>query len=67
MGATYEGKSFYTVSDLCDILPIGRNGVYKLVNKNDFPKIVVGRRIIVPAAKFWSFIEENLESPIILE
>lgn len=60
-------RSFYTVSELYDILPIGRNGVYRLVNKEGFPKIVIGKRIIIPITQFWDFIDQNIGGTINLE
>ena len=37
-----------TVSDLQHALGIGRNQAYDLVNRADFPKIRVGRKILIP-------------------
>lgn len=49
----------YTVPELHDILPLGRNSLYKLVSRNDFPKIRVGRKILIPIEGFTKWLEEN--------
>lgn len=54
-----EAKQCYTVADLCRILPIGRNAVYRLVNEEGFPKLRVGRKIIIPVRKFHEWIEQR--------
>lgn len=62
-----EDRSFYTVSELSEILPIGRNGIYRLVNKEGFPKVIIGKRIIIPIAQFWEYIDQNLGGAIRLD
>jgi hypothetical protein len=44
--------TFYTVSDIRNILGVGRNTAYRLVSQNDFPTIYVGNRIVIPADLF---------------
>lgn len=51
---------YYTVKDLLLLLPIGRNSVYRLVNQEGFPKVKVGKKIIIPAVKFHEWFESNL-------
>lgn len=41
-------KDVLSVKDLCDILPIGRNAVYKLLKDNTIKSIRVGNKIIIP-------------------
>ena len=36
-----------TVTDLYNILPIGRNGVYKLLNSGQIKSIRIGKKIFV--------------------
>ncbi|RUT39408.1 DNA-binding protein [Paenibacillus anaericanus] len=47
----------YTVSDLYEMLPLGRNAIYKLVNSEDFPKKRIGNRILIPALGFARWLE----------
>ena len=48
-----------SVSDLFSVLPLGKSTIYKLVSRNDFPKIRVGKRIIIPRDQFVKWMEEN--------
>ncbi|MBW4084087.1 MULTISPECIES: helix-turn-helix domain-containing protein [Paenibacillus] len=49
----------YTVSQLAEFIPLGRNSLYKLVNRSDFPKIVIGKKILIPAEALSKFLEIN--------
>jgi predicted DNA-binding transcriptional regulator AlpA len=55
MGKT-TAPSFYTVTDIQQILGIGRNSAYKLVAGKGFPAVYVGNRIIVPTDHFEEWI-----------
>lgn len=57
---------FYTVKNLIEILPIGRNQVYKLINTKGFPSINIGRKIVIPKKQFEEWINENIGSTIYL-
>jgi excisionase family DNA binding protein len=52
-------RKCYTVSELAEILPLGRNSLYKLVGRSDFPKITVGRKILIPIIGLEKFLENN--------
>ncbi|MGG1518749.1 helix-turn-helix domain-containing protein [Paenibacillus oryzisoli] len=49
----------FTVSELAEILPLGKNSLYKLVNRNDFPKVKVGKKILIPAIGLTKWLEDN--------
>ena len=51
--------SFYTVEDIQQLLGIGRNSAYKLVNRKEFPTIYVGNRIIIPSDLFQSWVSQQ--------
>lgn len=51
---------FYTVKELMKILPLGRNSVYKIVNKENFPKVFVGRKILIPVDQFKDYMVDHL-------
>ena len=38
----------YDMQVLYQLLPVGRNKLYEIVHSKGFPKITVGRRILVP-------------------
>ena len=42
------GKATYSVHELADSLGIGLNKAYELVNRDDFPKIRLGKRFLIP-------------------
>ncbi|GEM_PF-3225778 len=48
-----------TMKELAEILPLGRNSLYKLVGRDDFPKLTVGKKILVPVAGLDKFLAEN--------
>ncbi|MFF2909188.1 helix-turn-helix transcriptional regulator [Paenibacillus sp. NPDC057934] len=58
--------SFYTITDLLELLPLGRNTIYRLVSSDDFPKIRIGRKIIIPAKKLEEWLEANIGTEIIM-
>lgn len=41
-------KDVLTVNDLYEILPIGRNKIYELLNNNTIKNIHIGKKIIIP-------------------
>ena len=45
------------VDDLCGLLGISRPTAYELVHRADFPKVKVGRRILVPRAGLEKWLE----------
>ena len=55
-------KICYNMEDLYQILPIGRNKLYELVNRPGFPRIVVGRRILVPKLQFEEWLAKSAAS-----
>ena len=55
-------KRFYSVSDLYNgVVPVGRSTVYRWVRRADFPKVVVGRKILIPIEAFNRWIDEQTQ------
>lgn len=56
-----EEKLIYTVIDIQELLGIGRNNAYKLVNSNKFPVRRVDNRILIPKITFleWLYNPNN--------
>ena len=50
-------KDVLTVNDLYEILPLGKNKIYDLVNNGLIKSIRVDGRIIVPKKNLISFLE----------
>ncbi len=57
----------YNIKILQEVIPIGKNNLYNLVHSEGFPKITVGKRIIIPkkALEEWlqktAFLENNMQ------
>ena len=52
-------KMTLTVADLQKAMGIGRNAAYNLVNREDFPKILVGKKIIIPREAFTRWLNDQ--------
>ena len=56
-----ETKKFYTVEEMAEYLNIGRATAYTIVKKEDFPKIVVSKRIIrIPVEALELWVKNNM-------
>ncbi len=53
-------EKYLTVEDLQKILGFGKNKTYDLVNRADFPKIKIGRRILIPESEFELYMKRKL-------
>ena len=45
--------------DITDVMNISRAGAYQLMHREDFPKIIIGKRIVVPRDKFLEWLENS--------
>ena len=57
----------YDMKSLQKVLPIGKNKLYTLVHSKGFPKLTIGRRILIPKKAFEEWLVEaskNLETVI---
>lgn len=54
-------KLALSVAEVQTALGISRSAVYELVNRSDFPKIYVGRRIIIPCEALTRWLNEQTE------
>jgi excisionase family DNA binding protein len=52
-------KLVYTVKELSQALNIGLNSAYCLVNSKNFPKLVVGQKILIPKKSLEQWIANN--------
>lgn len=48
-----------SVMDVAEIMRIGRSKAYSIVKEEDFPRIDVGSRIIIPRNAFFQWLEER--------
>ena len=51
----------YTIDDLSNILKISKSMAYQVARNKDFPKIKLGKRILVPSERLkqWLLNNEN--------
>lgn len=54
-----DTKIVYTVTELQNLLPLGKNSLYKLVNRSDFPKIRCGRKILIPVSGLEKWLKDT--------
>lgn len=54
-----DEKRVLTVEEVRKKLNIGRNSVYKLVKQTSFPKIYIGKKILIPIDEFEYWIKEQ--------
>lgn len=52
-------KKFYNMKDLAEIIPVGTNNLYNLVNSEGFPAIKINRRIVIPVEAFEEWIHAS--------
>lgn len=57
-------KLTLTVSDLQHALGIGKNQAYDLVNRADFPKIRVGRKILIPRDALSRWLDKQTQQAL---
>lgn len=51
-----EYNDVVTVDDVMNMLHIGRNNVYKLLNDNSIKTVKVGKRFIIPKSSVIEFV-----------
>ena len=49
-----------TVKEVSEILRIGKTMTYELVNQPDFPKLRIGKKILIPEKEFQDFLKRYL-------
>ena len=50
-------KEVLSVQDLYELLPIGRNNIYKLLNNRTIKNIRIGNKIIIPKQYLIDFLQ----------
>jgi excisionase family DNA binding protein len=52
-------KAAYTVDEVAEVLSLGRNLLFDLLNSGDLKRVRVGRRIIIPAESIIAFLDKK--------
>lgn len=55
-------KILLTVDEMRKITGFSRPMAYQMVNREDFPKVRLGRRIMIPAKQLERWIEEQTKA-----
>lgn len=61
-----SNRLFYTVPELAEMIPLGKNSLYRLVGQKDFPKLTVGKKILIPADELKKYLAGKLYDKIAL-
>ncbi|WP_289137756.1 helix-turn-helix domain-containing protein [uncultured Brevibacillus sp.] len=61
-----SNRLFYTVPELAEMIPLGKNTLYRLVSQKDFPKLTVGKKILIPADELEKYLADKLYDKIAL-
>lgn len=55
-------KLTYTVEEMGEAVGVSRKVAYQLANRNDFPKIRIGKRIVIPIDSLNRWLENQSAS-----
>jgi len=53
-----------TVKEVGERLGMSKNVTYKLINLNGFPKVIVGRKILIPEEEFEKYMKQHIGTKI---
>lgn len=53
-----------TIKEVASFMKIGINKAYEVVHSKGFPKIKVGRRIVIPTESFLEWLKKTSEEDI---
>lgn len=58
-GGSYLEKLTYSVDEMSKLLGISRPKAYELANRQDFPTLRIGKRILIPIDRFHRWLDES--------
>lgn len=53
-----------SVADISNVLGIGITYAYQIVKSEDFPKLTIGKRIIIPKEAFINWLQEHTKTTV---
>lgn len=53
-----------TVREVSDILKIGRSNTYKLFDRKDFPKIIIGKKLLIKESDLDNYLKKYTKGKI---
>lgn len=51
-------EKFLTVKEVSDVLRLGKTNTYKLFQRKDFPKITIGKKLLVKESELDGYLEK---------
>lgn len=60
-------ENFLTINEVREKLRLSKNTMYKLVSQNGFPKIMIGRKILIPEMKLEKYLNQHMGNRICLK
>lgn len=51
-------EKFLTVKEVSDILHLGKTNTYKLFQRKDFPKIAIGKKLLIKESELDKYLEK---------
>ncbi len=57
-------ENLLTVKEVQERLRLGKNTTYKLINQKGFPKIIIGKKILIPEIQFEKYIMNHIRTKI---
>ena len=64
MELNFDKSDFLTVQELQDMLRISKNKSYELISRDDFPKIKIGKKYLIPKNEYQKFLKRSLYKEI---
>ena len=62
-----EKTVMLTPKEIKKYLNLGKDTTYKLISQPDIPKIIIGRKILVPEDKFLKYLEKHMGKKILVD
>ncbi len=57
-------KEFYSIRELQTIFGCGRNKIYQIVRTEEFPKIMIGKKIYIPINEFNEWKKKHIGAKV---
>lgn len=51
-------EKFLTVKEVSDILHLGKTNTYKLFQRKDFPRIAIGKKLLIKESELDKYLEK---------
>lgn len=62
-----QTTNMLTVAEVGKMLRLSKNTTYKLINQNGFPKITIGRKILIPEDRLEKYLNKHIGNKIMID